>query len=67
MKPEQNITPINEEEKLILDLLKKDNPTALNTLKDKSGLSNKKWDKSLKSLTRSKFVKKSSKMIKGFG
>ncbi|MEC8635985.1 MAG: lysine--tRNA ligase [Bacteroidota bacterium] len=57
MKPEQNITPINEEEKLILDLLKKDNPTALNTLKDKSGLSNKKWDKSLKSLTRSKFVK----------
>ena len=57
MKPEQKAVPLPEEEKLILDLLKKEIPTPLNTLKDKSGLSNKKWDKSIKSLTKNKLAK----------
>ena len=57
MKPEQKAIPLTEEEKIILDLLKKENPTALNTLKEKSGLSNKKWDKSIKSLTKNKLAK----------
>tara|TARA_B100001057_G_scaffold29739_1_gene27105 strand:+ start:5128 stop:6819 length:1692 start_codon:yes stop_codon:yes gene_type:complete len=57
MKPEQKAIHLSEEEKLILDLLKKESPTTLNTLKEKSGFSNKKWDKSIKSLTKNKLAK----------
>ena len=57
MKPKQKAIPLTEEEKIILDLLKKENPSALNSLKEKSGLSNKKWDKSIKSLTKNKLAK----------
>ena len=57
MKPKQKAIPLTEEEKIIFDLLKKENPSALNTLKEKSGLSNKKWDKSIKSLTKNKLAK----------
>jgi len=57
MKPEQKAIPLTEEEKLILDLLKKESPTALNTLKEQSGLSNKKWDKAIKGLTKNKVAK----------
>jgi lysyl-tRNA synthetase class 2 len=57
MKPEQKAIPLTEEEKLILDLLKKESPTTLNTLKEQSGLSNKKWDKAIKVLTKNKVAK----------
>ena len=57
MKPEQKTIPLTEEEKLILDLLKKESPTTLNTLKEQSGLSNKKWDKAIKVLTKNKVAK----------
>ena len=57
MKPEQKAIPLSEEEKLILDLLKKESPMALNTLKEQSGLSNKKWDKAIKGLTKNKDAK----------
>ena len=57
MKPEQKAIPLTEEEKLILDLLKKESPTTLNTLKEQSGLSNKKWDKAIKMLTKNKVAK----------
>ena len=57
MKPEQKTIPLTEEEKLILDLLKKESPTTLNTLKKQSGLSNKKWDKAIKVLTKNKVAK----------
>ena len=57
MKPEQKAIPLTEEEKLILDLLKKESPTALKTLKEQSGLSNKKWDKAIKGLTKNKVAK----------
>ena len=57
MKPEQKSIPLTEEEKIVLELLKKESPTELNTLKEQSGLSNKKWDKSIKSLTKNKLAK----------
>ena len=57
MKPEQKAISLTEEEKLILDLLKKESPTTLKTLKEQSGLSNKKWDKAIKVLTKNKVAK----------
>lgn len=57
MKPEQKIVPLSGEEKLILDLLKKESPITLANLKEKAGLSNKKWDKSIKGLTQNKHAK----------
>jgi len=56
MKPEQKAVALNEDEKLILDLLKKESPVALATLKGQAGLSNKKWDKALKVLTQKKLA-----------
>jgi lysyl-tRNA synthetase class 2 len=57
MKPEQKAIPLSEEEKLILDLLKKESPVGLNQLKEQSGLSNKKWDKAIKGLTKNNRTK----------
>ena len=57
MKPKQKFIKLSSEEKLILDLLKKQSPIALTTLKEQAGLSNKKWDKSLKFLTQNKLIK----------
>ena len=57
MKPEQKAISLTEEEKLILDLLKKESPTTLKTLKEQSGLSNKKWDKAIKVLNKNKVAK----------
>ena len=56
MKPERKTVPLSEEEKLILDLLKKESPILLNSLKEKVGLSNKKWDKAIKGLTKNKLA-----------
>src|SRR5699024_5415088 len=50
MKPEAQKVELSEDEKSVLELLKKENPIDLNKLKETSGLSNKKWDKSLKGL-----------------
>ncbi len=57
MKPLKEPIPFSEEEKLILDFLKKENPLTLTNLKEKSGLSNKKWDKAIKGLTKNKVAK----------
>ena len=57
MKPEQKAIDLSGEEKLIFSLLKKESPIALAVLKDQAGLSNKKWDKSLKGLTQKKLAK----------
>ena len=51
MRPEKKGPTLKEEEQLIADLLKKESPVALTSLKEKSGLSNKKWDKAIKGLT----------------
>ena len=51
MRPEKKGPTLAEEEQLVLDLLKQESPVALSSLKEQSGLSNKKWDKTIKGLT----------------
>jgi uncharacterized membrane protein len=46
-----------EDEKLVLNLLKANSPIDLNALKEQTGLSNKKWDKAIKGLTKNKLAK----------
>jgi len=59
MKPEKK-TPsveLNEDEKGLLKLIETKSPILLNDLKALTGLSNKKWDKSLKGLTKNNLAK----------
>ncbi|MCG6186109.1 lysine--tRNA ligase [Maribellus maritimus] len=58
MKPEKKVTvELTEDEKAVMELLKTQSPVYLNELKEKSGLSNKKWDKAIKGLTKHKLAK----------
>ena len=57
MKPEKKPVELSEEEKMVLKLLKEESPVELNVLKEKSGLSNKKWDKAIKGLTKVNIAK----------
>ena len=59
MKPEKKAPSVelNEDEKVLLELLKSNTPVLLNDLKGKSGFSNKKWDKTLKGLTKHNLAK----------
>ena len=58
MKPENELkVDLNEDEKLIYDKVKELKKTDLPSLKESSGLSNKKWDKSIKILTKNNLVK----------
>ena len=59
MRPEQRIVTVelNDSEKELLAIIKKIEKIELNALKEQSGLSNKKWDKSLKHLTKNHFAK----------
>jgi len=57
MKPEKKAVELTEEEKLVMNLLKEKTPVDLNELKNQTGLSNKKWDKSIKGLTKNKLAK----------
>ena len=57
MKPEKKALQLNEDEKLVLSLLKANSPMDLNALKDQTGLSNKKWDKAIKGLTQNKLAR----------
>ncbi len=50
MRPEKKAVELTEEEKIIYNLLKANHPVLLATLKEQAGLSNKKWDISLKGL-----------------
>ncbi|RIV43601.1 lysine--tRNA ligase [Flagellimonas pelagia] len=52
MRPEKKKVELSEEEKIIMDLLKPVGQMPLGELKDKSGLSGKKWDKSTKNLAK---------------
>ncbi|RMB56744.1 lysine--tRNA ligase [Dokdonia sinensis] len=52
MKPEKKALDLNENEKVIYDLLKKESPQELGALKTATGLSNKGWDKGIKGLTK---------------
>ena len=52
MKPEQKAIAMTDEEKAVFAILKNHSPIDLNRLKEESGLSNKKWDKTIKGLTK---------------
>ena len=59
MKPEKQAPKVdlNEEEKAVLALLQKAEKLPLEDLKSQSALSNKKWDKTIKGLTKNKLAK----------
>ena len=57
MRPEKKQVELTEEEKIILDILKPQGEMSLPYLKEKAGLSNKKWDKSTKGLTKHGLIK----------
>ena len=51
MRPEKKKIELNENEKIIYDILKKKEKLELSDLKSISNLSNKAWDKGIKGLT----------------
>ena len=57
MRPEKKAIELTEEEKAILGPLKNNSPVELAQLKESAGLSNKKWDVSLKGLTKKGLAK----------
>lgn len=59
MKPEKKAPSVelNDDEKVLFELLKATTPILLNDLKIKSGFSNKKWDKTLKGITKHNLAK----------
>ena len=57
MKPEKKAVELSEDEKAVLNLLKANSPIDLNELKGQTGLSNKKWDKAIKGITKNKLAK----------
>lgn len=56
MRPEKKALDLSEEEKLIVNLLKKSSPKELNQLKTDSGLSGKKWDAATKGLSKHQMI-----------
>ena len=57
MRPEKKSLDMNEEEKRVFESLKKVKQISLIELKEKSNLSGKKWDKTIKSLVKKNLVK----------
>ena len=57
MRPEKNEVKLNEEEKKVFEFMKKNKKVEIKELKDFAELSNKKWDKTIKSLTKNKLLK----------
>lgn len=58
MKPEKQMTvELTEDTKAVLELIKKAGKDELSNVKEAAGLSNKKWDKSIKELTRNGLAK----------
>ncbi|WP_298996391.1 lysine--tRNA ligase [uncultured Tenacibaculum sp.] len=59
MKPEKQVPSVelNDDEKALLALIEKAEKIDLNELKTQSGLSNKKWDKTIKGLTKNNLAK----------
>ena len=56
MKPEKKGIELCEEEKKLIKYIKNNSPVELTVAKSESGLSNKKWDKTIKSLTKNKLA-----------
>ena len=57
MKPEAKQIVMTDDEKIIFTTLKNSSPIDLIYLKNQSGLSNKKWDKAIKGLTKKNIAK----------
>ena len=57
MRPEKKAVAVSEDAKAVFEILKKAERFDLNELKVKSGLSNKKWDKTIKELTKNNLAK----------
>ena len=57
MKPEVKQVAMSDDEKVVFNMLKANSPFELSELKIQSGLSNKKWDKTIKRLTKSGITK----------
>ena len=48
---------LSDDEKLLMSILKDNSPIDLNELKEQTELSNKKWDKAIKGLTKNKLAR----------
>ncbi len=57
MRPERKAIALTDDTKAVLALLKKGGTIELDTLKEQAGLSNKKWDKAVKELTKNSLAK----------
>ena len=59
MKPEKKAPTVelNDDEKAVFAIIQKEQKVGLNELKSQSGLSNKKWDKTIKGLTKNNLAK----------
>ncbi|PKA97407.1 lysyl-tRNA synthetase class II [Flavobacteriaceae bacterium MAR_2009_75] len=57
MRPEKKQVELTDEEKVIVELLKPVGNMGLNELKSQAGLSGKKWDKSIKALSKHGLIK----------
>jgi lysyl-tRNA synthetase class 2 len=57
MKPEKKAFELSDDEKVLMNILKDNSPIDLNEIKGQTGLSNKKWDKAIKGLTKNKLAK----------
>lgn len=57
MRPEKKQVELSEEAKMVFETLKKVKNIPLSDLKAQSGLSNKKWDKAIKELTKNNVAK----------
>ena len=52
----QKESDLSEEEEVVMNNLKDNSPMDLNALKEQAGLSNNKWDKAIKGLTKNKLA-----------
>ena len=52
----QEAYELSEDEEVVINILKDNSPIDLNELKVQTGLSNKKWDKAIKGLTKNKLA-----------
>ncbi len=57
MRPEKKAVAVSEDAKAVFEILKKAEKLDLADLKTQSGLSNKKWDKTIKELTKNNLAK----------
>ena len=57
MRPEKKQVDLSEEAKIVFETLKKSKKILLDDLKEQSGRSNKKWDKTIKELTKNNVAK----------